>query len=99
MKNIMQAACSECGGPVKFQAVKQEFEREGIRVEVAGIRAAVCQKCGEIYFAPGGAQAVVEAANSLFALARKNEQHKGKLAGNTKKTKVTHVRKSPALTA
>jgi len=51
--------------------VAQEYEREGVRVEVSGIRALACIKCGEIYFAPDGAQSVVEAVNSLFALTRK----------------------------
>ncbi len=83
MKANIQAPCSECGGEVKTQTIKQEFEREGVRVEVDGIRALVCQECGEIYFLPGGAQAVVEAADSLFALARKNHQHKGKLTAKT----------------
>jgi YgiT-type zinc finger domain-containing protein len=65
---------------VHTRVIKQEFEREGTRVSVAGIRALVCVKCGEIYFPPGGAQALVEAANGLFALARRNRQSKGRLA-------------------
>lgn len=83
MKEMIHAPCSECGGEVKNQVVTQEFEREGMRLEVSGIRALACRKCGEIYFAPGGAQAVVEATNSLFELARKNRQHKGKLTAST----------------
>ena len=58
----------------------QEFERGGLRVSVSGIRALVCTACGEVYFEPGGAQALVEAVDSLFALARGNRLHKGKLA-------------------
>jgi YgiT-type zinc finger domain-containing protein len=84
MKNI---SCCECAGEVESQMMAQEFEREGVRVEVAGIRALVCQKCGEIYFAPGGAQTMVEAANSLFELARKNQQHKGKLSAKTSRVR------------
>lgn len=80
MKRELGSPCSECGGIVRTRTVKQEFEREGTRVSVSGIRALVCSKCGEIYFAPGGAQALVEAANGLFALARRNRQSKGKLA-------------------
>jgi len=79
MKREAQAPCPQCGGSVRVRTIKQEFEREGIRVEVAGIRALVCAKCGEVYFAPGGAQALVEAANGLFALARQNRQSRGKL--------------------
>lgn len=80
MKDVMHSPCSECGGAVRFRTITQEFEREGIRVSVAGIRALVCIKCGAVYFEPGGAQALVTAVNSLFALAQRNRQHKGKLA-------------------
>jgi YgiT-type zinc finger domain-containing protein len=80
MSKELGAPCSECGGPLRTRRIKQEFEREGIRVFVSGIRALVCSRCGEVYFAPGGAQAVVEAANGLFALARRNRQSRGKLA-------------------
>jgi YgiT-type zinc finger domain-containing protein len=80
MKDLMHSPCSECGGSVRYRDIKQEFEREGLRVSVSGIRALVCTKCGEVYFEPGGAQALVEAVNGLFALAKKNRQRKGKLA-------------------
>jgi hypothetical protein len=66
----MHALCSECGCKIESQLVTQEFEREGTRMEVAGICALVCQKCGEIYFVTGGAQAVVEAGNSLSLRAK-----------------------------
>jgi YgiT-type zinc finger domain-containing protein len=82
MKRELRSPCSACGGPVRVRTIKQEFEREGTRVSVSGIRALVCTKCGEIYFAPGGAQALVEAANGLFALARQNRQSKGKVAAD-----------------
>jgi YgiT-type zinc finger domain-containing protein len=80
MKDLMHSPCSECGSEVRYRTITQEFEREGLRVSVAGIRALVCTGCGEVYFEPGGAQALVEAVNGLFALARRNHQHKGKLA-------------------
>lgn len=64
---------------MRVRSIEQEFERDGVRVSVAGIRAMVCAKCGEVYFRPGGAQALVEAANGLFALASQNRQSKGKL--------------------
>jgi primosomal protein N' len=78
MSKELGAPCSECGGPLRTRRIKQELEC--IRVSVSGIRALVCSRCGEVYFAPGGAQAVVEAANGLFALARRNRQSRGKLA-------------------
>lgn len=80
MKDLMHSPCSECGGVVRYRAITQEFEREGLRVSVSGIRALVCTGCGEVYLEPGAAQALVEAVNCLFALARKNRQRKGKLA-------------------
>jgi YgiT-type zinc finger domain-containing protein len=81
MKDFLRSACSECGGAVRSRTISQEFEREGLRVSVSGIRALVCTKCEAVYFEPGGAQALVEAVNGLFALAKRNCQHKGKLAG------------------
>ena len=80
MRTDLRAPCSECGGPVHTRKIRQEFERGGVRVSVSGIRALVCDRCGEVYFAPGGAQALVEAANGLFALARRNRQSRGKLS-------------------
>jgi YgiT-type zinc finger domain-containing protein len=79
MKDVLHSACSECGGSVRSRTITQEFEREGMRVSVAGIRTLVCTKCNAVYFEPGGAQALVEAVNSLFAFAKQNQQHKGKL--------------------
>ena len=80
MKNFLRSACSECSGAVRPRTIiTQEFEREGLRVSVSGIRAMVCTKCDAVYFEPGGAQALVEAVDGLFALAKKNQQHKGKL--------------------
>lgn len=74
--------CSECGGLIEKKYIVQEFEREGIKVKLAGIKAEVCAKCGEIYFQPGGAQKVVKAANSLFELAVAEKQHKGTVAAS-----------------
>jgi YgiT-type zinc finger domain-containing protein len=79
MKNSIRSDCSECGGKVRSRTISQEFEREGMRVGVSGIRALVCTQCGEVYFEPGGAQALVEAVEGLFTLARRNHQSKGKL--------------------
>jgi len=80
MKDVLHSTCSECGGNVRSRTITQEFEREGMRVSIAGIRTLVCTKCDAIYFEPGDAQALVEAVNSLFAFAKRNQQHKGKLA-------------------
>ena len=78
---IEKVPCSECGGSLKTRRISQSFEREGTVVEVSGVSALVCGDCGEIYFQPGGAEAVGKAANSLFELARRNKQHKGRLSG------------------
>ena len=76
--------CSECAGPVRRRDISEEFERDGVRVAISGIRAMVCEKCGEVYFEPGGAQALSEAVNSLFKVARANRQHKGKIQASAK---------------
>lgn len=81
MKEITTAPCSECEGGIEVRYITQEFEREGIRVSVSGIRALVCERCGEFYLEPGSAQALVEVVDSLFALAQRNRQRKGKLVG------------------
>jgi YgiT-type zinc finger domain-containing protein len=72
--------CTECGGKLKRTFVDQEFERSGITIRLNGIVAWVCSRCGEIYFLPGGADKVAEAANALFALAATEKQRKGRLA-------------------
>lgn len=77
---LMELPCSECGGQVRRKAVTQEFEREGVRVKISGFNAWACRRYGEIYFAPGGADRLARAVNSLFALAFAENQHKGKVA-------------------
>jgi YgiT-type zinc finger domain-containing protein len=54
MTDLMKLPCSECGGRLRRQAIEQEFEKEGITVKLSGVKAWVCEQCGEIYFAPGG---------------------------------------------
>ena len=36
--------------------IAQEYEKEGVKVKLSGVKAWVCAKCGEIYFEPGAAQ-------------------------------------------
>ena len=79
MRGMMKSKCSECGGQVRRKAIAQEFEKEGVKVRLSGLHAWVCARCGEIYFAPGGAQHVVQAVNCLFDLALAERQHKGTL--------------------
>lgn len=79
---LMERPCSECGGQVRRKAISQEFEREGIVVKVSGFKAWACSRCGAIYFEPGAADRLVQAANSLFALAVAENQHKGKVVGS-----------------
>jgi len=61
--------CTDCGAILEAKEVSQEFVREGVRVCISGIPALVCPNCGDVSFAPGVAQKVVEAANSLFEVA------------------------------
>ncbi len=78
-QQLMERPCSECGGAVRRKVISQEFEREGVRIKISGFKAWACTRCGEIYFEPGGADRLVQAANSLFALAVAEKQHKGKV--------------------
>jgi len=80
MKRLTKSKCSECGARVRRQTITQEFEKEGVTVKLSGLKAWVCARCGEVYFEPGGAQQVVQAVNSLFALAFAERQHKGTLS-------------------
>jgi len=41
----------------------------------------VCVKCGEVYFEPGATDALLGAANALFALSRQNHQVRDRLVG------------------
>lgn len=79
-KALMERPCSECGGDLEIRLVSQEFEREGVKIKLSGIKAWVCKDCGEVYFQPGGADKIVKAANCLFELAQTEDQHKGTLA-------------------
>lgn len=80
MKELMKSPCSECQGKVRRKKISQEFEKEGVKVKLSGFKAWVCERCGEIYFEPGGAEKVAQAVNSLFALALAERQHKGKVS-------------------
>jgi YgiT-type zinc finger domain-containing protein len=80
MNKLAKSKCSECGGEVRRKTIAQEFEKEGVKVKLSGLRAWMCVRCGEVYFEPGGAQQVVEAVNSLFRLAFNERQHKGTLS-------------------
>ncbi len=81
MKNpITRKPCTECGGSLKSKYIDQDFERGSVSVRLCGIKAWVCQRCGEVYFLPGGAQKVVQAVDALFRLAEVEGQHGRKLA-------------------
>lgn len=71
--------CNDCGGALQTAWIEQEYEREGLRVSVSGIRVLKCERCGEVYFEPCASQSLVETVNCLFEFARKNRQVKGKL--------------------
>ncbi len=79
MSQIENRPCSECGGRLRARTITQDFEREGVRVRVAGIRAWVCSRRGEIDFLPCGAARLANAALSLFELALAGRQHRGRL--------------------
>lgn len=81
---IMRAPCSECGGGLKHKSITQEFEREGVKARLSGFKAWMCQRCGEIYFEPGGAEKFAQAVNCVFALATAEKQHKGKVVASVR---------------
>ena len=78
-KGLMEKPCSECGDCLEKKLISHEFEREGVKIRLSGLKAWVCNGCGEIYFLPGGAEKVAKAANCLFELALTEKQHKGTL--------------------
>lgn len=82
MASELDTTCTECGGNLVSRTISQTFERGGLTVTVSGIRAKVCETCGETYFEPGGAQALVEVVDRLFALAKRNCQVKGQLVSS-----------------
>ncbi|GEM_PF-1355719 len=77
MPRTREKPCSDCGGQVGRKTVTEEFEREGIRINISGFEAWVCSSCGATYFEPAVADKLVQAANSLFELARAGNKHKG----------------------
>lgn len=79
LRVLMEKPCTECGGNLEKKTISQEFEREGIKIKLSGLKAWVCMKCDEIYFQPGSADKIAGAANCLFELAVTEEQHKGTL--------------------
>ena len=45
MSDLMKQPCSECGGSVRRQSIEREFEREGVKVKLSGVKAwASCAK-------------------------------------------------------
>lgn len=69
--------CTDCGAWMKFGTIGREFNRDGVRVRLGGIPAAVCPKCGDVSFAPGVVDRMARAANALFELA--GDRHRGVL--------------------
>lgn len=79
MTQKLAMTCSDCNGNLTIAFIDQEFEREGMRIMVSGIKVLQCEQCGEVYFEPGASQSLVETVNCLFDFARKNRQSKGKI--------------------
>ena len=82
MSDLMKQPCSECGGSFRRQSIEQEFEREGVKVKLSGVKAWVCSNCGEVYFEPGGADKLAAVVECLFELAFVDKQHRGHLGAS-----------------
>ena len=48
--SVSKISCTECRGRLQLKYIDQDFERGGSTVKLCGIRAWVCQNCGEVYF-------------------------------------------------
>ncbi|MBI3944646.1 MAG: YgiT-type zinc finger protein [Armatimonadetes bacterium] len=70
--------CTDCGCPMEWRTVDQEYERQGVRVRLTGLPAMVCPRCGAIAFDPDTTDHILAAANALFRIA--GDRHKGVLA-------------------
>ena len=77
MKRKKSICCTDCGAQMGFKTISREFEREGLRVRLTGIPAAVCPRCEDVSVAPGVSDRIVKAANAMFELAA--ERHRGLL--------------------
>ena len=66
---MQHTVCKACrSGKLQKREVLHKVEREGLEVSIDGIPAFVCEKCGQIYFAPGIGDKITAAANQLFNL-------------------------------
>ncbi len=61
--------CADCRQQTQWHQVSHEFEREGLRVRISGIPAAmVCSNCGAVSYPAGIPDKLLAAADSLFEL-------------------------------
>lgn len=42
--------CVMCGGNVTEKIISREFTKNNKNIEISGLNAFVCEKCGEAYF-------------------------------------------------
>ena len=76
-----KSICKVCRqGKLCKRETSQGFEREGLEVQIDGIPALVCDKCGQVYFPPGISDKIIEAANHLFFLSDFKHTEKYKAA-------------------
>jgi len=69
MKLTEGVKCKTCrDGKLYKSEVTHRCEREGLEVEIKGIPAFICEKCEQVYFAPGVGDRISAAANELFML-------------------------------
>ena len=62
---------------MEYKTIAQEYEREGITIQIKGIPAMVCPSCGTISFTAGMPTKIKRAFDSMYELVE--DHHKGKM--------------------
>lgn len=66
MKGVKKI-CSECKVENEPREITLHFERNGIHVQIVGVPAMVCPRCGQEYIAAPGSKEVLRIAAQLAA--------------------------------
>jgi len=58
MKEAMHRLCVECGEQMTLKTISRTFNIRGKEIEIRGIKAYVCEKCGEIVYTSAEAKMI-----------------------------------------